>query len=63
MKIPGEAWLQFRVEDKNGQSFLIQTATFRPKGIAGRLYWYALFLFHIFIFKKMAMSLAGDSSK
>jgi uncharacterized protein YbjT (DUF2867 family) len=49
MKLPGEAWLEFRI--KNGQ--LIQTATFRPKGLLGRLYWYAVYPFHGYIFKGM----------
>ncbi len=57
MKLPGEAWLEFKVEDEN----LLQTATFRPKGILGRLYWYSLIPFHLFIFRKMANKLAGDS--
>ncbi len=59
MKLPGEAWLQFNTEQKNGKCFLIQTATFRPKGILGRLYWYALIPFHLFIFQRMAKALAG----
>lgn len=50
MKLPGEAWLEFRIEEDT----LIQTATFRPKGLAGRLYWYVLFPFHFFIFDSMA---------
>jgi uncharacterized protein YbjT (DUF2867 family) len=59
MKVPGEAWLQFKLEEKNQESFLVQTATFRPKGILGRLYWYAFIPFHFFIFQKMAKALAG----
>lgn len=49
MKSPGEAWLEFRIKDDK----LIQTATFRPKGIFGRLYWYSVYPFHEFIFKGM----------
>lgn len=49
MKLPGEAWLEFRMEKEE----LIQTATFRPLGLAGRLYWYAVLPFHGFIFKGM----------
>jgi uncharacterized protein YbjT (DUF2867 family) len=60
MKVPGEAWLQFKIEQKNHQFFLVQTATFRPKGLLGRLYWYAFFPFHFFIFQKMAKALAGE---
>lgn len=59
MKVPGEAWLQFKLEEQNHEWFLVQTATFRPKGILGRLYWYTLVPFHFFIFQKMAKALAG----
>jgi uncharacterized protein YbjT (DUF2867 family) len=49
MKLPGEAWLEFKIED----GLLKQTATFRPRGLAGRLYWYSVLPFHGFIFKGM----------
>jgi uncharacterized protein YbjT (DUF2867 family) len=47
MKLPGEAWLEFRLEDNK----LYQTATFRPKGLWGRIYWYSVVPFHHLIFK------------
>lgn len=50
MKLPGEAWLEFKI-DKDDT--LTQTATFRPIGLLGRLYWYAVLPFHGFIFKGM----------
>ena len=55
MKLPGEAWLDFVIDEEN--MTLTQTATFRPKGIFGRLYWYCLIPFHWIIFKNMAKSL------
>lgn len=61
MKLPGEAWLEFSIEEENQRLFLIQTATFRPKGVLGRLYWYTLVPFHFFIFQKMANALAGNN--
>ncbi|MDZ4666381.1 MAG: SDR family oxidoreductase [bacterium] len=54
MKLPGEAWLEFKI-DKN---ILTQTATFRPLGLLGRLYWYAVLPFHGFIFKGMIHKIA-----
>lgn len=54
MKLPGEAWLSFHIEENNQQHWLIQQATFRPKGLAGRLYWYAVMPFHFFVFDGMA---------
>ncbi|MBC7627815.1 DUF2867 domain-containing protein, partial [Ferruginibacter sp.] len=49
MKLPGEAWLEFKIENNT----LIQTATFRPLGILGRLYWYSVLPFHGVIFNGM----------
>ncbi len=54
MKLPGEAWLEFRVSDNK----LIQEATFRPKGVWGRLYWFLVLPFHYFIFNGMINRLA-----
>ena len=53
MKLPGEAWLEFKIEDDS----LIQTATFRPLGLLGRLYWYAVLPFHGFIFRGLIRKL------
>ena len=61
MKLPGEAWLEFKLVEENKKWILIQKATFRPKGIWGRLYWYTLSPFHHFIFRKMAKTLAGEA--
>lgn len=49
MKLPGEAWLEFHIKEK----MLIQTATFRPLGLMGRLYWYSVLPLHSFIFQGM----------
>jgi uncharacterized protein YbjT (DUF2867 family) len=54
MKLPGEAWLEFRINDNT----LEQIATFRPLGLWGRLYWYAVWPFHGFIFKGMINQIA-----
>jgi uncharacterized protein YbjT (DUF2867 family) len=49
MKLPGEAWLEFKIQDNT----LVQTATFRPLGLWGRIYWYAILPFHGLIFPGM----------
>ncbi len=59
MKLPGEAWLEFMVMRKNGRDYLKQTATFRPKGLLGRLYWYSVLPFHYFVFRRMAENIVG----
>ena len=56
MKLPGEAWLEFKIEN----SILYQTATFRPRGLRGRLYWYSLLPFHYFIFGGMIRNIANS---
>lgn len=49
MKLPGEAWLEFKLESGK----VVQTATFRPLGVVGRIYWYSVLPFHGFIFRGM----------
>lgn len=63
MKLPGEAWLEFKVIERNKRSFLEQTATFRPHGVWGRLYWYSVLPFHGFIFSGMANQLSGNADR
>jgi uncharacterized protein YbjT (DUF2867 family) len=58
MKLPGEAWLELKIDKNN---ILTQTATFRPKGLLGRFYWYSVLPFHGFIFKGMINKLAESS--
>lgn len=53
MKLPGEAWLEFKIKDNK----LIQSAYFYPKGVFGRLYWYALIPLHYFVFNNMIKSI------
>lgn len=54
MKLPGEAWLDFRIKEKDGANELHQKATFQPLGLWGRVYWYMVLPFHGLIFPKMA---------
>ena len=60
MKVPGEAWLEFKIMKKDNQPYLRQTATFRPKGLWGRLYWYCVLPFHYFIFNGMIDNLVKE---
>jgi len=59
MKLPGEAWLEFKIDHHN---LLTQTATFRPLGLLGRCYWYAVLPFHGFIFRGMINKIASPSA-
>ncbi|KLT67322.1 SDR family oxidoreductase [Pedobacter sp. BMA] len=60
MKLPGEAWLEFRIDEKG---YVHQTATFRPLGLAGRLYWIAMLPFHYFIFRGMLSKIVKSPNK
>lgn len=55
MKLPGEAWLMFKIYKNK----IWQKAVFRPKGLWGRLYWFMVLPFHGFIFKGMIRRLSG----
>jgi uncharacterized protein YbjT (DUF2867 family) len=56
MKLPGEAWLEFKLENNS----MIQQATFRPKGLTGRLYWYMLVPLHQIIFNGMGKQITKN---
>lgn len=56
MRLPGEAALEFDVQpmaDRLGGCRLVQTARFKPKGLAGLAYWYAVKPFHAYVFAGM----------
>jgi len=54
MKLPGEAWLEFAIKDNT----LTQVATFRPRGLWGRIYWFLVLPFHHIIFRGMVKRIA-----
>ena len=62
MKLPGEAWLEFKIMRKDNTIQLRQTATFRPKGLWGRCYWFAMLPFHYFIFNGMIKNLVKTNN-
>jgi len=64
MKVPGLAWLQFKVSPHaSGRSLLTQTAFFAPKGLAGLLYWYVLYPVHTFIFSGLVRQVGRRASE
>lgn len=56
MRLPGDGWLEFKVADGK----LKQTATLRPRGLFGRIYWYVLTPFHWIIFTGLAKDITGE---
>lgn len=64
MRVPGRAWLQFRVAPaEGGKSVLSQTAFFAPKGLAGLAYWYALYPAHALIFSGLVREIARRAER
>lgn len=56
MKLPGEALLEFEIQPGKQASAacqLIQTARFKPKGLLGLAYWYAVLPLHGIVFSGM----------
>jgi len=53
MKVPGEAHLDFRIDPHGSGARITQTARFRPRGLVGILYWYAVMPFHGIVFRGM----------
>lgn len=59
MKLPGKAWLEFEIHPEK----LIQTAHFSPKGLLGRIYWYAVWPLHNFVFADLAKQIVNQARK
>jgi len=58
MKLPGEAQLDFAIEEIDAEARpplhrLVMTARFRPRGLLGLLYWYAVVPLHELVFGGM----------
>ena len=63
MKVPGKAWLQFEAHPSGaGQTMLVQTAFFAPKGLLGLAYWYGLYPIHSLVFSSLVKKIAERAS-
>lgn len=63
MKLPGMAWLDFKITQDNGKSCFSITASFYTKTILGKIYWYLFFPFHHFIFNDLMKQIIASSRK
>jgi uncharacterized protein YbjT (DUF2867 family) len=61
MRVPGLAWLEFRVTDDPAGSLLTQKATFYPRGLAGHAYWYGIAPLHGIVFGGMIRNIAAEA--
>jgi uncharacterized protein YbjT (DUF2867 family) len=53
MKLPGRAWLEFRIKNEGSANRLSVKAYYQTRTYFGKLYWYFFLPFHVFIFKDL----------
>ncbi|MBC7463433.1 MAG: SDR family oxidoreductase [Actinobacteria bacterium] len=63
MILPGKAWLEFRLDQLDGKTHLVQEATFAPRGLGGQIYWYLVLPFHSSIFPTMLRNIVKSAEK
>jgi uncharacterized protein YbjT (DUF2867 family) len=64
MKLPGLAWLELIVDHtENGKTLFRQRATYRPSGLFGHIYWWAVAPFHVFVFGFMVRRIPAKAEK
>jgi uncharacterized protein YbjT (DUF2867 family) len=65
MRLPGDATLEFLIEASAapGTSRLVQTARFRPRGLLGLAYWYAMLPLHAVVFQRMLAGIRGAAER
>jgi hypothetical protein len=65
MKLPGKAWLEFKIDDgigaASGRRALTVTAHYEPEGLVGAAYWYIFLPFHNLIFKGLIQQIEKRS--
>jgi uncharacterized protein YbjT (DUF2867 family) len=64
MKLPGLAWLELIVDhDESGKTIFRLRATYRPTGLIGHMYWWAVVPFHVFVFGFMVKRIPAAAEK
>ncbi len=63
MVVPGDAWLEWRVDADEAGTRITQRARFRPRGLGGRLYWYAVLPFHGVVFPGLLRGVVRDAER
>jgi hypothetical protein len=63
MILPGKAWLEFRLDQKDGKTHVVQEATFAPRGLGGQIYWHIVLPFHVLIFPRMLRNMVKSAEQ
>jgi len=58
MKLPGKAWLEFKIESENAGNILYINAYYQPHNLFGKFYWYFFLPFHDYIFNDLLRQIA-----
>jgi hypothetical protein len=61
MKLPGKAWLEFKIRDEDGKRRLSITAHYHPEGYWGEVYWYIFLPFHQVLFNNLIKQIESRS--
>jgi uncharacterized protein YbjT (DUF2867 family) len=61
MKLPGRAWLEFRIADRGEDRLLTVAPYYDSASPAGKAYWYIFLPFHNFIFKGLIQQIEKRS--
>ena len=63
MRLPGEAWLEWRISSGPGGTRLTQLARFKPRGLLGRAYWLSVAPFHVLVFPGLLRGILRDAER
>ncbi len=64
MKLPGEALLEFGIEPVDASHCTLQQAAlFRPRGLFGLFYWYAVAPLHHIVFGRMLRGIQAEANR
>ena len=63
MILPGKAWLEFDLTERDGMVTATQIATFQPRGLGGQLYWRAIAAFHWLLFPTMLKNICKSAER
>lgn len=60
-QVAGKKWIEWRVAQIDNSTYISQTIFFCPRGLAGFLYWYLLYPFHLLYFRGLINNIAKQS--
>jgi uncharacterized protein YbjT (DUF2867 family) len=61
MRLPGDAWLEWRIEPDGTGSVVHQFARFHPRGLWGRAYWLSVAPFHPLVFRGLLRGIVTEA--